>query len=128
MRLPALVLLVDDEADQRDLYRQYLEYQGFRVELAESGFEAVEKALALHPDVVVMDLAMPALDGFEATRRLKLLKSTGSIPVVALTAHGELPREWAADAGCDAFLSKPAFPQELEGAILAALNRRPLVR
>jgi CheY-like chemotaxis protein len=121
MRVPALVLLVDDEEDQRELYRQYLEYQGFRVEVAQSGFEALEMALALNPDVVVMDLAMPSLDGFETTRRLKELKNTGSIPVVALTAHGDLPREWASDAGCDAFLTKPAFPHELEAAILHAL-------
>ena len=118
-----LVLLVDDLEDQRELYREYLEFVGFRVEVAHDGFDAIEKAQALHPDVVVMDLAMPGLDGFETTQRLKLLEATRVIPVIALTAHGELPREWAISAGCAAYLRKPCEPYDLALEVTSALRR-----
>ena len=118
-----LVLLVDDLEDQRELYREYLEFVGFRVETAGDGFEAIERASALQPDVVVMDLAMPGLDGFETTERLKVLEATRAIPVIALTAHGELPREWAISAGCAAYLRKPCEPYDLALEVTSALRR-----
>jgi len=118
-----LVLLVDDLEDQRELYREYLEFVGFRVEVACDGFDGIEKAQALHPEVVVMDLAMPGLDGFETTQRLKLLEATRAIPVIALTAHGELPREWAISAGCAAYLRKPCEPYDLALEVTSALRR-----
>jgi CheY-like chemotaxis protein len=118
-----LVLLVDDLEDQRELYREYLEFVGFRVEIAKDGFEAIEKAQALHPEVVVMDLAMPGLDGFETTERLKLLDATRAIPVIALTAHGELPREWAISSGCAAYLRKPCEPHDLALEVTSALRK-----
>ena len=117
-----LVLLVDDLEDQRELYREYLEFVGFRVEVARDGFDAIERAQELRPDVVVMDLAMPGLDGFETTQRLKLLETTRAIPVIALTAH-ELPREWAISAGCAAYLRKPCEPYDLALEVTSALRR-----
>jgi two-component system cell cycle response regulator DivK len=118
-----VVLLVDDLADQRELYRQYLEFAGYDVAVARDGFEAVDCALRVHPEVVIMDLAMPGLDGFETTQRLKRLDSTRGIPVIALTAHGELPREWALSAGCAAYLKKPCYPHDLATEISAVLAK-----
>ena len=118
-----VVLLVDDLADQRELYRQYLDFAGYEVAVARDGFEAVDRALNVHPDVIIMDLAMPGLDGFETTQRLKALEATRSIPVIALTAHGELPREWALTAGCAAYLKKPCYPHDLATEISAVLDK-----
>jgi CheY-like chemotaxis protein len=118
-----VVLLVDDLADQRELYRQYLDFAGYEVAIARDGFEAVDQALHIHPDVIIMDLAMPGLDGFETTQRLKSLDKTRDIPVIALTAHGELPREWALTAGCAAYLKKPCYPQDLALEISAVLDK-----
>lgn len=118
-----VVLLVDDLADQRELYRQYLDFAGYEVVIARDGFEAVDRALHVHPDVVIMDLAMPGLDGFETTQRLKVLEATRGIPVIALTAHGELPREWALTAGCAAYLKKPCYPYDLALEISAVLDK-----
>jgi two-component system, cell cycle response regulator DivK len=118
-----VVLLVDDLADQRELYRQYLEFAGYEVAVARDGFEAVDCALHVHPDVVIMDLAMPGMDGFETTQRLKALDATRGIPVIALTAHGELPREWALAAGCAAYLKKPCYPHDLAVEIAAVLDK-----
>jgi CheY-like chemotaxis protein len=119
------VLVVDDLADQRELYAGFLRYLGYRVVLAASGVEAIAKAVEARPDIVIMDLAMPGLDGFEATRVLKAISVTKRIPVVALTAHAEhLPFEWATLAGCDAYLRKPLLPGDLAAEIDRLLDRR----
>jgi CheY-like chemotaxis protein len=123
-----VVLLVDDLADQRELYRQYLDFAGYEVAIARDGFEAVDCALRVHPDIIIMDLAMPGLDGFETTQRLKALEATRNIPVIALTAHGELPREWALTAGCAAYLKKPCYPHDLATEISAVLDKAPAYR
>ena len=123
-----VVLLVDDLTDQRELYRQYLDFAGYEVAMARDGFEAVDCALRVHPDVIIMDLAMPGLDGFETTQRLKVLEATRNIPVIALTAHGELPREWALTAGCAAYLKKPCYPHDLATEISAVLDKAPAYR
>jgi two-component system, cell cycle response regulator DivK len=122
-RREPLVLLVDDLADQRQIYKEYLEYGGFAVELASSAPDGIAKAIELQPDIIVMDLSMPGIDGFEATRVLKAVSLTRHIPVVALTAHGPyLPREWAVDAGCDDYLNKPLLPHDLAERILSLLK------
>jgi two-component system cell cycle response regulator DivK len=109
-----LVLIVDDFDDNRQMYAEYLKYCGFRVAEASNGLEAVEQAIALVPDVVVMDLSLPVLDGWEATRRLKGDARTRHIPVVALTGHAlEGHSQGAREAGCDAFLAKPCLPEKL---------------
>ena len=79
--------------------------------VARDGFEAVDRALQIHPDIIIMDLAMPGLDGFETTQRLKAPDSTRDIPVIALTAHGELPAEWALTAGCAAYQEAVLSPR-----------------
>ena len=120
-----LVLIVDDLSDQRELYAGYLVYLGYLVEEAASGVEGIAKAIELQPDLIIMDLAMPGLDGFDATRVLKAVSLTKSIPVVALTAHGEhLPREWASLAGCDVYLRKPILPGDLAAEIDRVLRKR----
>jgi two-component system, cell cycle response regulator DivK len=111
---PTLVLLVDDYPDNRDIYVQFLTYSGLRVEEAENGHQALDKAFTLRPDVIVMDLSLPGLDGWEATRRLKQDPRTRDIPVIALTGHALAGHSKVAfDAGCDAFVTKPCLPERL---------------
>ena len=120
-----MVLLVDDMADQRTMYKEYLEYAGFGVTLAASAAEGIAKAIEVQPDVVVMDLSMPGIDGFEATKVLKAVALTRHIPVVAFTAHSpHLPKEWAVAAGCDGYLHKPLLPNELAKEIVSLLKTR----
>ena len=128
LKVAPVVLIVDDEPDQLDVYRQGLEFAGYRVAVAGGGTVALDMALAAHPDVIIMDLAMPGMDGFEATRRIKDLKATRDIPVIALSAYGEIPPEWARSAGCEVYLRKPILPQELSEQIeqvMARAKRRP---
>jgi CheY-like chemotaxis protein len=123
VNVPPVVLIVDDEPDQLDVYRQGLEFAGYRVAVANGGTVALDMALAAHPDVIIMDLAMPGMDGFEATRRIKDLKATRDIPVIALSAYGEIPPEWARAAGCETYLRKPILPQELSEQIEQVIAR-----
>jgi CheY-like chemotaxis protein len=120
-----LVLLADDNEDNRDLYAQYLVFHGWRVESATDGLEAVEKAAALLPDVIVLDLSMPGMDGWEACRRIKAEPRTARIPTIAVTAHAEKsPRERAEAAGCDAYYAKPLAPDKLFSALQSILRAR----
>ena len=108
------VLLVEDTLDTLEAFTHFLRSAGFRVETSMNGREAVEKARALRPDVVVMDLALPELDGWEATHRIKSDPVTSHIPVVAFTGHAfQQSKESARLAGCDAFLTKPLDPAVL---------------
>lgn len=120
-----LVLVVDDYADAREMYAEYLEFSGFRVAEARNGQEALDKAFALQPDVILMDLSLPVLDGWEATRRLKGDTRTRNIPVVALTGHAlHGHSEGAKDAGCDAFVTKPCLPDQLVVEVKRMLARQ----
>src|SRR5581483_11526978 len=82
-----VVLLVDDYPDAREMYAEYLEFSGFRIVQAGNGLEAIDRALDSHPDVILMDLSLPIMDGWEATRRLKADPRTKQIPVLAVTGH-----------------------------------------
>lgn len=118
-----LILVVDDVADNRDIYTQYLVHEGFQVALAGDGQEALDKANQLAPDLIVMDLSLPVMDGWEATRRLKQNGITKHIPVVALTAHAQDGvAETAGEAGCDRFITKPCPPDELVKEIVRMLG------
>jgi CheY-like chemotaxis protein len=109
-----LVLVVDDFQDNREMYAEYLSYCGFRVIEAKNGKEAIEQAFAQSPNVIIMDLSLPVMDGWEATRRLKADGRTKSIPVIALTGHAlQGHSKGALDAGCDAFVAKPCLPDQL---------------
>jgi two-component system, cell cycle response regulator DivK len=109
-----LVLVVDDFQDNREMYAEYLAYCGFRVIEAKNGKEAIEQAFSQNPNVIIMDLSLPVMDGWEATRRLKSDRRTKSIPVIALTGHAfQGHSKGALDAGCDAFVAKPCLPDQL---------------
>lgn len=118
-----LILVVDDVEDGRTIVAEYLGYRGFAVEGAEDGLEAIQKAADLLPDLILMDVWLPKMDGLEATRRIKADERTRHIPVVALTAHAlESAREKALDAGCDGVVTKPFFPADLEAEIRRQLG------
>lgn len=108
------VLVVDDFPDNREMYASYLVYSGYVVDQAASGHEALEKAFSAHPDLIVMDLSLPGLDGWEATHRLKSDPRTKDIPIVVVSGHALAGSvQSAQEAGCDAFLKKPCLPQTL---------------
>jgi two-component system cell cycle response regulator DivK len=110
----ALILIVEDFDDAREMYRDYLEFSGFRVETARDGREAIEKARTLQPDLVLMDLSLPGIDGWEATRLLKAAPETSHILIVALSAHALATEgERARASGCDGFIAKPCLPPDL---------------
>ena len=118
-----LVLIVDDVQDNRTIYVLFLRFSGFRVAEAENGEEALAKATTLLPDVIVMDLSLPVMDGWEATRRLKRDPRTKKIPVLVLTGHA-LPEhaQAAREAGCDMVITKPCLPDQLLETIRRILD------
>jgi CheY-like chemotaxis protein len=119
-----LVLVVEDYQDAREMYVEYLKFSGFQVAEARNGLEAIEQAVHLLPDIILMDLALPRMDGWEATRRLKEDERTRHIPVVALTGHALAGHaEGARQAGCDAFVTKPCLPDALVAEINRVLRR-----
>ena len=117
------VLLVDDYPDAREMYSEYLEFCGFEVVEAENGMEALQRAIDENPDIILMDLSLPVMDGWEATRRLKANARTKDIPVVALTGHALAGHsKGAREAGCDSFLAKPCLPDQLVAEIKRMLQ------
>ena len=117
------VLLVDDYPDAREMYSEYLEFSGFDVVEAGNGMEALQRAVDTAPDIILMDLSLPVMDGWEATRRLKADQRTRGIPVVALTGHALAGiSEGAKKAGCDAFVTKPCLPEDLVREIRKILD------
>ncbi|MBI1873485.1 MAG: response regulator [Acidobacteria bacterium] len=122
---PALVLIVEDDRDNREACAEYLRFSGFHVEEARDGIEALEKGLDLLPDLILMDLAIPDVDGCEVTRRLRRNPKTRHIPIVALTAL-VMPTDVqrALEAGCNAFIEKPCHPDQLLIEIQRQLKQR----
>lgn len=120
-----LVLVVEDYQDAREMYAAYLQFSGFQVAEATNGVEAIDKSIELMPDIILMDLALPKMDGWEATRRLKMDERTRHIPVVALTGHALAGHaEGARQAGCDSFVTKPCLPDALVAEIHRMLAAR----
>src|SRR6266446_10653734 len=115
---PRTILVVDDFDDTRWLLRTWLERKGFRVVEAENGFEAVDEAQSESPDLIIMDLEMPELDGLAATRKIRNVAKLTGVPIVAVSAYGaEQFRGPALEAGCDEYVSTPFEPAELERVI-----------
>lgn len=108
------VLLVEDNEDNLVVYRTILEHVGFRVIEARDGEEGVSRAKENLPDLILMDISIPKMDGWEATQRLKAFENTKAIPIIALTAHAlEEDRQKALQAGCDGYLAKPVEPRRV---------------
>ena len=126
MPRPPRVLLVDDDDDSRELCAEYLGVAGFEVLQAGNGAEAVETATRRRPDLVVMDLEMPVMGGLEAIQGLRDDTRTRAIPIIVLSANGDIDHAKAERAGCDSCLVKPCDPDELEGIIRALLDTNRL--
>jgi two-component system cell cycle response regulator DivK len=111
---PLRALVVDDYVDAREMYAEYLAFKGFEVVQAQNGLQAVAQATSLLPDFILLDLALPDIDGIEVTRRLKKAPETAAIPIIMLTANAQ-PRmlEEARKVGCAAVVVKPCTPEEL---------------
>ena len=104
----ARILLVEDNEMNRDMLSRRLARRGFEVLIAENGQSGVDLTVSERPDLVLMDMSLPVMDGWEATRRLKADPNTSTIPIIALTAHAMASdRELALEAGCDDYDSKP---------------------
>jgi len=102
------ILLVEDNELNRDMLSRRLTKKGYEILMAVDGESGVELALSLKPDLILMDMSLPIMDGWEATRRIKAHPDSGDIPVIALTAHAmEDDRQRALEAGCDDYDTKP---------------------
>lgn len=120
---PRTILIVDDFDDTRLLLRTWLQKKGFRVAEAENGHRAVAAAESVRPDLIIMDVEMPELDGLEATRRIRELKGFEAVPIVAVSAYGaDQYRDHALAAGCNEYVSTPFEPDELERLIRALIK------
>ena len=121
--MPVKVLLVEDNEMNRDMLSRRLLRNGFEVVMAVDGQQAIDMATSESPAIILMDMSLPVIDGWEATRQVKANPATQNIPVIALTAHAMAEDEKKArDAGCDDFDTKPVDIQRLVGKINALLN------
>jgi CheY-like chemotaxis protein len=131
MQQPAkpVILVVDDFDDTRLLLRTWLERKGFEVIEAENGNEAVSQAESKRPNLIIMDLEMPELDGLAATRKIRAVKELEKVPVLAVSAYGaEQFRDDALAAGCDEYVSTPFEPEALEKLIRSFVSDGGTVR
>ena len=119
----ARILLVEDNEMNRDMLSRRLVRNGYEVSHAKDGQQGVNMALSERPDLILMDMSLPVIDGWEATRRLKANDATRRIPVIALTAHAMAgDREKAMEAGCDDYDTKPVEITRLVGKIACLLK------
>ena len=120
----AKILLVEDNEENRDMLSRRLTRRGYEVVIALDGGQGVEMARSIAPDLILMDMDLPVLDGWEATRQLKSAPETKAIPIIALTAHAMMgDREKAIDAGCDDYDTKPIEFSRLIEKIEAFLGK-----
>ena len=120
--MSAKVLLVEDNEMNRDMLSRRLIKKGYTVTIAVDGLQAVARASSDEPDLILMDMSLPEIDGWEATRRIKAQPGTRDIPIIALTAHAMSgDREKAIEAGCDEFDTKPVDLDRLLGKMSAIL-------
>jgi CheY-like chemotaxis protein len=119
------ILLVEDNEDNRDMLSRRLKRKNYEVVLAADGAEAVARAVSERPDLILMDMHLPVLDGWEATRRLKAAEVTRAVPIIALTADAMSgDREKALEAGCEDYDTKPVELNRLLGKMASLLQRR----
>lgn len=120
---PQTILLVDDDIHNQKIFETVLRHSGFRVRMAANGEEALREARAELPDLILMDLSIPVIDGWECSRQLKADPATRHIIILALTAHAMRgDQERALAAGCDGYLSKPISPKKLVEEVKARLK------
>lgn len=118
------ILLVEDNDDNMRVYRTILEYVGFEVLEARDGEAGISEARTGRPDLILMDISIPKIDGYEATRILKADPATRAIPIIALTAHAlDEDRLRARVSGCDGFLTKPIAPRAVVSEVRRYLGR-----
>jgi CheY-like chemotaxis protein len=121
----AKILLVEDNETNRDMLSRRLVRKGYEVVMALDGQQAVEMATSENPDLILMDMSLPVIDGWEATRRVKADGATRTIPVIALTAHAMAgDREKAIEAGCDDYDTKPIDLGRLLEKITVLLDQK----
>jgi CheY-like chemotaxis protein len=108
------VLIVEDQLEMRAINAMYLHHHGYRVVAADNGYDGLKAARETHPDLILMDISVPGIDGIRATEQLKRDPETGQIPVLIISAHpyGSTGKR-AVDAGCDGYLTKPCDPRRI---------------
>jgi two-component system, cell cycle response regulator DivK len=111
------ILLVEDYDDSREMLKVHLEMLGYRVVEATNGYDAVEYVKQELPDLILMDMSMPEIDGLNATRRIRELAETDRIPILCVTAHGDYYNEKAIEAGCREVVAKPVDLESLTGIV-----------
>jgi CheY-like chemotaxis protein len=122
----AKILLVEDNEMNRDMLSRRLERRGYEVVIAVDGQQGVDLAQSSSPDLILMDMSLPVIDGWEATRQLKSMDRMKAVPIIALTAHAMSgDREKALDAGCNDYDTKPIELPRLLGKIEALLGAKP---
>lgn len=120
------ILLVEDHEDNRNIYRTILEHFGFNVLVASDGETGVRLAQQVKPDLILLDIDIPVVDGLEVARQLKSSASTARIPIVALTAYSQPEdRERAEEAGFDGYLAKPVSPRSVVAEVRRFLEASP---
>ncbi len=123
------ILLIEDDAMSQDMLSRRLTRKGYEVLTAADGQEGLDLARAQAPDLILMDMSLPVLDGWEATRRLKSAPETGAIPIIALTAYAMIgDRERAIEVGCDDYDTKPVELSRLLEKMEALLGRKASVK
>ena len=118
------ILVIEDQPDNRTILRDLLTAAGFTVLEAEDGEAGVAKALAEHPDLILMDIQMPLVDGYEATRRIKAQPDMAAVPIIAVTSYALAGDETKTKAaGCDGYIAKPFSPRALLAEVRRFLDR-----
>lgn len=118
------VLVVEDSRTQREMISGFLKQKGLQVSVASDGVEALEKIETMRPDLVLLDVVMPRMNGYECCRRLKSNPKTQNVPIILCTSkQEELDRYWGLKQGADAYITKPFHPSELVGLLKQFLRR-----
>ena len=123
--LPKKILVVDDNLDSRELVVKVLKNKGYEMVEAADGEEAIEKAIAERPNLILLDISIPKLNGYEVTQKLKGMEEFENIPIVALTAHAmKGDRKKALEAGCEGYITKPINVRELPAQVKSFIKGR----
>ena len=123
--LPKKILVVDDNLDSRELVVKVLKNKGYEMVEAADGEEAIEKAIAERPNLILLDISIPKLSGYEVTQKLKSMEEFENIPIVALTAHAmKGDRMKALEAGCEGYITKPINVRELPAQVKSFIKGR----